>query len=245
LHGGRRDESALFFTGDENLVELSGVIEYHLTSTSAAALLFGVARLDDSVAAAAEGAFREAVGKTRLEDILASGRRPFEGEVESRLRDRLAATGLSVALDRVRVTDAHPPREVVPAYRDVSAAISDADRYANEARAYASEQDWSGRAEAQARRDAAAARSFGLKAQAEGDRTAFLVRSSARGPRPALNDFRLLYDALAASYAGRPKMILDPRASGRRHLWLADPEALVPGKSLVPPPLPAALEPED
>ncbi len=30
-HGVRRDESALFFTGDENVVELAGVVEYHFT----------------------------------------------------------------------------------------------------------------------------------------------------------------------------------------------------------------------
>ena len=29
---------------------------------------------------------------------------------------------------------------------------------------------------------------------------------------------------MAATLAGRPKVILDGRAAGRRHLWLADPE---------------------
>src|SRR5262249_48642420 len=58
-HGVRRDDAALFFTGDENLVELSGVVEYRLTAGGVADLLFGVARLDEAVTAAAEGAFRE------------------------------------------------------------------------------------------------------------------------------------------------------------------------------------------
>ncbi|HEY2154088.1 MAG TPA: SPFH domain-containing protein, partial [Isosphaeraceae bacterium] len=228
------------------LVELSGVVEYHVTSAAAADLLFGVARLDDSVAAAAERAFREAVGKTPLEDVLASGRRAFEREVESRLRDRLTATGLKVTLDRVRVTDAHPPREVVPAYRDVSAAVSDAARYRNEAEAYATEQLWSGRAEAQARRDAASARGHALATRAEGDRRAFLARASAHAARADLNEFRLLWDTFAAAYAGRPKFILDPKAGGRRHVWMGDAEGLGPAKpepSL--PPVPALVEPED
>jgi len=34
-HGARRDESALFLTGDENLVELSGVVEYRYTPARA------------------------------------------------------------------------------------------------------------------------------------------------------------------------------------------------------------------
>jgi Cu+-exporting ATPase len=246
-HGLRRDESALFFTGDENLVELAGVVEYRLTEAGAAELLFGVASVDAGVSAAAEGAFREAVGRTPLEDILAAGRRGFEADVEARLRDRLAATGLKVAVDRVRVIDAHPPREVVPAYRDVSAAVSDAERYRNEAEAYASEQSWSARAEAQAKRDTASSLGHRLKARAEGDRQAFLARVSAHAARPDLTEFRLLWDALAASYAGRPKLVLDPKAGGRRHVWLADPEKFgLPARAVEPAPVvPVIAEPED
>ncbi|MCA1684985.1 MAG: heavy metal translocating P-type ATPase, partial [Planctomycetia bacterium] len=50
-HGARRDESALFFTGDENLVELAGVVEYRLTETGAAGLVFGVGSVDAGVSA--------------------------------------------------------------------------------------------------------------------------------------------------------------------------------------------------
>ena len=245
-HGALRDESALFFTGDENLVELAGVVEYRLTEGGAAALVFGVASVDASVEAAAEGAFREAVGRTPLEDILVAGRRGFEAEVEARLRRRLAETGLGVAVDRVRVTDAHPPREVVPAYRDVSAAVSDAARYRNEAEAYGAEQRWSGRAEAQARRDAASARGHALASRAEGDRRAFLARASAHAGRAELDEFRLLWDTFAAAYAGRPKFILDPKAGGRRHVWMGDVEGLGPAKpEAQAPPAPVLMEPDD
>jgi regulator of protease activity HflC (stomatin/prohibitin superfamily) len=239
-HGARRDESALFFTGDENLVELTGVVEYRLTTQGVADLIFRVAALDASVSAAAEGAFREAVGRSTLEAILAEGRRGFETDVETRLRERLRATGLVVAVDRVRVLDAHPPREVVPAYRDVSAAVSDAARYRNEAEAYAAEQRWSSIAEARARRDEAAALAHRHQSRAEGDRQAFLARVLTHSARPDLTEFRLLHDTMATAYAGRPKLILDPRAGGRRHVWLADPERLGLVKDV-----PAVVEPED
>ena len=245
-HGARREETALFLTGDENLVELAGVVEYRLTERGVAGLVFGVVSVEVGVSAAAEGAFREAVGRTSLEDILAAGRRGFEAEVEARLRARLAATGLAVRVDRVRVTDAHPPREVVPAYRDVSAAVSDAARYGNEAEAYAAERRWSARAEAQAKRDGAAALGHRLAAIAGGQKQAFLARASAHAARPDLTDFRLLWDTLAGTYAGRPKLVLDPRAGGRRHVWLADPEAFGLSKATAPPPAaPDLMEPED
>jgi Cu+-exporting ATPase len=246
VHGASRDESALFFTGDENLVELAGVVEYRLTEAGAANLVFGVASVDASVSAAAEGAFREAVGRAPLENILAAGRRRFEADVEARLRRRLAETGLAVAVDRVRVTDAHPPREVVPAYRDVSAAVSDAARYRNEAEAYSAEQHWSGRAEAQAKRDGATTRRHSLASRAEGDRRAFLARASAHAARGDLDEFRLLWDTFADAYAGRPKFILDPKAGGRRHVWMGDAQGLGLAKpDPSAPPVPALMEPDD
>ena len=94
------------------------------------------------------------MGRTPLEEILASGR----GEFELRGRTSLAGPPAIDRADRggraVHVIDAHPPREVVPAYRDVSAAISDVELL-NEALAYAAERRWSGKAE---RRPAATTR---------------------------------------------------------------------------------------
>jgi regulator of protease activity HflC (stomatin/prohibitin superfamily) len=235
-HGVRRDESALFFTGDETLVELAGVVEYRFTRRGVPDLVFGVAEVDAGVQHAAEGAFREAVGRTPLETILVGGRRTFEAEVRDRLQERLDSAGVRVAVERVRVVDAHPPREVVPAYRDVSAAVSDVERYRNDAEAFAAERRWSAVAEAQARRDEAATAAHGMQTRAEGDRLAFLARQQAHAARPDLTEFRLLWDALGSAFAGRSKLILDPRASGRRHVWLADPERIGLDRAAAPVP---------
>ena len=160
-----RDESALFFTGDENLVELAGVVEYHFTRPACPTLLFTVADVDQAVAAAAEGVFREETGRTPLEAILVGARREFEVDLAPRVcNERLDASGLAVVVDRVRVVDAHPPREVVPAYRDVSAAVSDAERSLNQARADAAQRRWAAQAEAEAIRDAARTRAARLVA---------------------------------------------------------------------------------
>jgi P-type Cu+ transporter len=231
-HGARRDESALFFTGDENLVELAGVVEYRWTRAGVPAALFGVASVEAGVQAAAESAFREAIGATPLEAILVGARRGVEDRVGRSLQGRLDAAGIAVAVARVRIVDAHPPREVVPAYRDVSAAVSDAERYRNDAEGYAAERRWSARAEAEGRRDAARSESHRLRSRAEGDRLAFLARLRSHAARPELTEFRLLWDALGAALAGRTKLILDPDAAGRRHLWLADPEKFGLGRAV-------------
>lgn len=61
-----------------------------------------------------------------------------------------------------------------------------------------------------------------------------------------LTEFRLLRDTLAAAFVGRPKLILDRRAGGRRHVWLVDPERLGLGRAVTPVPVEAGSpEPED
>ena len=224
-HGARRDDGSLFFTGDENLVEVAGVVEYRLPADPdrLPALIFGVTDLEAAVHAASEGAFREAIGRTPLEAILVGRRGGLETDLAARLQSRLDRDGPRVVVDRVRIVDAHPPREVVPAYRDVAAAVSDASRYRNDAEAFAAEQHWGALAEAQARRDAARTRADQLRSRADGDADAFLARQSAHASGPDLAEFRLLRDATVEALAGRPKLILDPSGPGRRHVWLTDP----------------------
>jgi Cu+-exporting ATPase len=230
-HAARRDESALFFTGDENLVELAGVVEYRFTRPGLPGLLFGVADVEETLTATAEGVFREAIGRTSAEALLVSRRNDLEADLARRLQARFDGSGLGVAVDRVRVVDAHPPREVVPAYRDVSAAVSDAERSLNQARAAAEQCHWSAIADAEAMRDRAKEQAARLVGRARGESTAFLAKSAAHGAAPALFEFRLLCDTLAAILPDRSKLVLDSRAAGRRHLWLADPEALSPALS--------------
>ena len=61
--------------------------------------------------------------------------------------------------------------------------------------------------------------------------------------RPHLENFRLLWDTLGVAFGGRPKLILDPRAGGRRHVWLADPEKQGLSRAIAP--APPVTEPED
>ena len=77
-HGVRRAEAALFFTGDENLVELGAQVEYLDTESGAVDRIFGAVSVDEIVLPAAEAVVRETVGKTPLEAILVSHRGAVE-----------------------------------------------------------------------------------------------------------------------------------------------------------------------
>jgi Cu+-exporting ATPase len=128
----------------------------------------------------------------------------------------------------------------------VSAAVSDAARAKNAAEGYAAERHFLGLAEAQAARDTAAGAAHALRGRATGERDAFLAQQRVHAGRPDLTEFRLLADALAADLAGRPKVLLDPAAAGRRQLWLADPERFGLGAAAFAPAIPEGGDrPED
>jgi regulator of protease activity HflC (stomatin/prohibitin superfamily) len=235
-HGRPRDESAIFFTGDENLVELGGVVEYRYSDAGLPGVLFNVADVENTVLSTSEGVFREVVGCTTLESLMQSGRREFEATLGRILQERLTASGLPVVVERVWVVDAHPPREVVPAYRDVASAVYDAERANNQAQADAARLTYGAQAEAEAIRDTARTQACRLASQAAGASAAFLARAASHTAAPALTEFRLLWDTLAEILPGRPKLILDRRSAGRRHVWFADPEQSSPslGRALAP-----------
>jgi Cu+-exporting ATPase len=230
-HGQDRAEGALFLTGDENLVELAAIVEYAVPREAVEAVVLGAASPDVAVRAAADASVRAGVGRVTLETVLVADRAGFEALVRDDLRDRLARARLPVRVDRVWVVDAHPPREVVPAYRDVASAVSDAERMKNEALGYASEQEWGGRGEAQAQRDTGTSEAFQRTTRAAADHDAFLVRQSAHAGNPGLGTLRLTLDALAEGLADRPKVLLDPRAAGRRMLWLSNPDDIGGGRA--------------
>ncbi len=137
---------------------------------------------------------------------------------------------------------------MVPAYRDVSSAVSDAERSLNQARADAAVTHWSAIAEGEAIRDAAKTRADRLINRAAGNKASFLEMAASHATAPALTEFRLLWETLAKTLPGRPKLVLDPRAAGRRHLWLTDPAGLSPrlGRVLAPATIETQnLEPND
>ena len=95
-HGGRRDDAALFLTGDEGLVELAAVVEYRYGRAAVGRLLFGVAALDPAgtsdpvVSVAAEAAFRDALGAATVEAVLVGARPRLEADIRRDLEARLA-----------------------------------------------------------------------------------------------------------------------------------------------------------
>jgi HflK protein len=245
----KREEEAVMLTGDENLVELNGVVQYAVKD--AARFLFNVTDADATVRAAAESTLRRLVGETTLDAVLTTGRTDLERACQEQLQKQLDAYGVGVTVRAVRLQDVHPPVEVVDAFRAVSSAFEEKNKLINEAEAYRNEQVPKARGQAQARLQEAQGFLVGRANRAQGDADRFIQQQSAFRAAPEVTRTRLYWEAMEEVLAGRNKFIVDARKVGRRQMFFLDEKGnvVVPEKQQQLPPteelMPELMEEQD
>lgn len=193
---------------------------------------------------------------TAVAEVLTQGREPLEQQLRDRLQLRVEALGLGVEIlpQGVCLQDIHPPLAVVDAFRDVSSAFKEMAQLKNEAEAYYRDRliKTAGEAayrelsasgvtvtdelwlrlqpelagEAAAELSAAQAFAVGKRETAAGGAESYALVEAAHASSPALTEWQLFVETLAAILPGRSKLILDGAANGRRHLLLGMPPGL-------------------
>jgi membrane protease subunit HflK len=132
--GAPAPDESLMLTGDENIVDLSFTVQWHVSN--AAQYLFKVRDPDDAVKAVAESAMREVVGRSALKSILTNGRGDVQSQTAALMQKILDRYQTGVSVDAVQIQNANPPQEVVPAYQDIARAGQDAQSAINDANTY-------------------------------------------------------------------------------------------------------------
>lgn len=267
-------ESALL-SGDEVAVELTAEAHYRIRDLRE--YVEGTSDPSALLRAAVEGATRQVVAARALDEILAEFRADVETECLRRLQEIISPYRLGVEITGFSLLDVHPPRTVVPAYRNVANALEEQEQAINtaqaqyarmvlstageravrllsdrEARDAAGERetstsgaiaDWnlteelwtrlshedpdgrmllSGRAAA--RLHSARSEAARTVNQAAGQEARFTSLVPVHRAEPALTRIQLYWETIERALAERSMTILEPQASGRTHLYMADPE---------------------
>jgi P-type Cu+ transporter len=235
----RADDEALLITGDGQLVEVAASAEFRLDPDpeSLRNLAFGTIDPEASLRPLAESSIRSIVGRRKLDDLLTRGRLEAELASKTSLQERVDASKLGLIITGVSFQDVHPPLPVVDAYRDVSRAESDRLRKVAEGQTYRTTRLMTADGLASSTIQKAEADRNGRMARASGEADAFVARLVARNRSPSLTDHRLYWESIAAAFAGKSKVILEP-SSSRRQLFLPE----IPGAS-VPMLMPASAGP--
>jgi len=214
------DEAAML-TGDTNFVEAQAVVQY--TVTNAASFLFAAREPEQLLRYHAEEALRRVVSEAALDTVLTVGRHPLESAAAARLQQVCDESRLGVRIAGFELADVHPPLEVVPSFRAVASAFENQQQQVNEAEAYANEQIALAGGEAAAEIEGAAAFKQGRVTRSRGDASRFTARQRAAATGRRVTFDRLYLEAIERVLAGRKKMVLDPRATGRRQFWVLEP----------------------
>ena len=128
-------EESLLLTADEVPVEMTAEVTYRVSSLRQF-VFSGTRRPDDVLRAAAEGVLRDLAAQASLDELLTDRRRELERQSLLQLQRRIEEYDLGIAIIDLQWLDVHPPKAVVPAYRQVADALEDRELLINEAQSY-------------------------------------------------------------------------------------------------------------
>jgi membrane protease subunit HflK len=125
---------AQMLTGDENIVEAQMIVQYRVSDPSK--YLFQLRDPDETLRATAEVALRSMVGRTKIDDVITTGRESVQAETQAWLQRLMNEyqSGLTVTEVRLQAVDA--PDEVREAFHDVVRAREEKEKLINQALGY-------------------------------------------------------------------------------------------------------------
>ena len=124
-------------TGDQNLVDVHFRVAWQIDPAHPEDYEFNVLNPRETVKAVAESIMREVVGLKTIDGILTSDRKSIEPDVQARMQKVLDDYHAGVLVKQVQLQSVDAPAQVIPAYRDVTAAQQDLQRAVNDAETYA------------------------------------------------------------------------------------------------------------
>ncbi|MEO8812223.1 MAG: FtsH protease activity modulator HflK [Caulobacteraceae bacterium] len=239
--GAEAPDESLMLTGDENIVDLSFTVQWHVSD--AAAYLFRVRDPSDAVKAVAESAMREVVGRSALKSILTNGRGAVQTQTLTLMQRILDRYHAGVTIDQVQIQNANPPAEVVPAYQDIARAGQDAQSYINEANTYRNRVVNEAKGDASKIVQAALGYREQVVREAQGQAARFNQLYGQYRAAPAVTRERLYIETMQQVLSHTRKVIID--AKGATAPIILPPEAFRSRAAETPPaPAPAPAAPQ-
>ncbi|QNM82475.1 FtsH protease activity modulator HflK [Sphingomonas sabuli] len=124
----------LMLTGDQNVIDIAYSARWSIRDPEA--YLFQLENPEETIRQVAESAMRSVISSVTLDDAIGDGRSEIETRVAETMQRILDGYNAGVTIRGVAVREADPPQSVIDAFKDVSAAQQDAQRYVNAANAY-------------------------------------------------------------------------------------------------------------
>ena len=125
----------LVLTGDQNIIDLEYSVRWKIRDPEL--YLFQSVDPDTTIRSVAESTMRAAIANMSLNEAIGAGRNQIEAEVTQRMQGVLDSYRAGVTIQGIAIKQTDPPAAVVDAFKEVTAAGSNAQTSINQARSYA------------------------------------------------------------------------------------------------------------
>ncbi|THU01953.1 FtsH protease activity modulator HflK [Lampropedia puyangensis] len=197
-------------TQDENIVEILFTVQYRINN--AEDWLFNTANQPGAIAASAESAVREVVGKMSMDEALAGRREDIAPALRTLMQailDRYQV-GVEVVAINMQPSGVRPPEMVRAAFDDVLRADQERERVKNEAEAYANQVIPRAVGEASRMKEEAEGYRERVTAQAQGDAARFDAVLGEYRRAPSVTRERMYLETMEEVYRNSNKVLVDP-----------------------------------
>ncbi|MDR2456858.1 MAG: FtsH protease activity modulator HflK, partial [Deltaproteobacteria bacterium] len=208
--GGRGGASGLdeatMLTNDENIVNVQFVVQYKVDDPVAYA--FHIYDPDKTIRDAAISAMREVIGRNTIYGALTDQRASIQEDTRETLQGMMVKYDTGLMVNNVELQDVHVPADVIQAFKDVTSAREDSERFINEARGYRNNK----LPEAEAKAYAVIAQAQAYKAErvniAQGDAARFTALLIEYRKAPEVTRQRLILETMDKVLPGVDKYLI-------------------------------------
>jgi membrane protease subunit HflK len=199
-------------TSDENLVDIDMEVQFRRTDPVAYA--FNVREPDATLREVSESAIREAIGRSKLDSVLESGRQEIAATTKELVQKTLDSYKVGLEITSINLKDVKVPEQVAPSQQDAIKAREDKVRYSLEAQAYSN--DILPKAKGSAGRLIQDAEAYKAQkvANATGESERFLKLLPEYLRAPQVTRERLYLETVESIYASSKKVLIDTKGNG-------------------------------
>ena len=205
-------------TEDENIVEVQVSVQYNIGDLQKFTL--GIRDPQHALEEATDSAVRHAIGSSKMDDVLTTGRDKIAVDVQTRLQKYLDAYQTGIIVSTVNIEKTQPPTAVQAAFDDVIKAREDEQRVQNEAQTYANTVVPEARGQVKRVHEEALAYRDRVVARAQGEAARFEALLTEYNKAPEITRKRLYLETMQAIYADNSKVLLNTQTNGNNVFYL-------------------------
>ena len=194
-------------TGDENIAHIDLVVQYR--PADARKWLFNAVDPENALRLLSQSTTRLVVSDSTFDQIATTGRSEKQESIKRLVQELVnrPEIDLGIVVDNVQIQDVHPPEPVMAAFKDVSNAKEDQQKFIEQADGYRKQQIPQARGQAKTITEGA----LGYKTErinlATGDSQRFLGVLARYEQSPDLVRQRMRFEAIEASLVGKSQLI--------------------------------------